>query len=126
MSYTRAIVEHLLPAVWDRDAAYGVKAETFPEPGMPKASTDVSKGNSIFAMLADVREGWRTAELTVIERQSVVLRYGMDMAFEEIGATRGVQKSAAQRATERAVGKLAAHLNGEQYIDGYDSEVESA
>jgi hypothetical protein len=31
-----------------------------------------------------------------------------------------VRKQSAQEATERAVGKLTAHLNGEHYIDGYD------
>jgi DNA-directed RNA polymerase specialized sigma24 family protein len=110
--------------MWDGEAAYGVKAETFPEPGMPKAQSDVSHGNSIFAMLADVRDAWRDADLSLAGRQCVLLRYGLDWEYAEIGAARGVRKQSAQEATERAVGKLTAHLNGEQYIDGYDTEVQ--
>ncbi|MCH5676348.1 hypothetical protein [Streptomyces gilvus] len=40
---------------------------------------------------------------------------------DEIAEVRGVRKQSAQEATERAVGKVTAWLNGEQYIDGYDA-----
>ncbi|MFJ7997641.1 hypothetical protein ACIQ7D_10925 [Streptomyces sp. NPDC096310] len=80
------------------------------------------EGSPLFVHLADVRHGWKTADLTIIERQSIVLRYGLDWGYDEIGASHGVRKQSAQQATERAVGKLAAHLNGEPYMDGYDNE----
>ncbi|MEN8652882.1 hypothetical protein ABCR94_20390 [Streptomyces sp. 21So2-11] len=124
--YNRALVEHVLPAVWDAEAAYGIKSEQVPDADMPRGHKDPKKGSPLFVHLADVRHGWKTAGLTVIERQSLLLRYGLDWSYDEIGAVRDVRKQSAQQATERAVGKLAAHLNGEQYIDGYDAEVELA
>ncbi|MFE6024296.1 hypothetical protein [Streptomyces niveus] len=117
-------MEKILPAVWDQDAAYGMKSELALDADMPKGHVDKKKGATFPAHLADVRHGWRTADLTLIERRTLLLRYGLDWGYDEIGASRGVRKQSAQEATERAVGKLTAHLNGERYIDGYDSQVE--
>lgn len=119
--YNRALVEHILPAVWDDAAAYGIKAEQVPDADMPRGHKDPKKGSPLFAHIADIKGAWRRAELTVIERQSLVLRYGLDYAYDEIGGVRGVRKQSAQEATERAVGKVTAYLNGEDYIDGYDN-----
>ncbi|AXQ62370.1 sigma factor-like helix-turn-helix DNA-binding protein [Streptomyces sp. NPDC014802] len=124
--YNRAIVEKMLPAVWDQDAAYGMKNETKPDPDMPKGHVDKKKGSDFLVHIADVRQAWKRAELTLDERRSVLLRYGFDLTFEEIAEEFGVNKSTTQRRSERGVGKLAAHLNGEQYIDGYDQLEEAA
>jgi hypothetical protein len=118
--YNRALVEHILPAVWDGEAAYGIKGELVPDADMPRGYKDPKKGSPLFVHIADIKQAWKSTELTLVERQSLVLRYGLDYAYEEIGVLRGVQKSGAQRATERAVGKVTAWLNGDQYIDGYD------
>ncbi|MFF3249765.1 hypothetical protein ACFYWP_01875 [Actinacidiphila glaucinigra] len=122
--YNRAVVERMLPAVFDSDAAYGMKNELAPDADMPKGHVDKKKGSNFLVHLADVRHGWHTVDLTKVERQSLLLRYGLDWAYDEIGNARGVRKQSAQEATERAVGKLTAHLNGEKYIDGYDSLTE--
>jgi hypothetical protein len=118
--YDRALVEHILPAVWDSEAAYGMKAEQVPDADMPRGHKDPKKGSPLFVHIADIKQAWNRTDLTTIERQSLVLRYGLDYSYEEIGGLRGVQKSGAQRATERAVGKVTAWLNGDKYIDGYD------
>jgi hypothetical protein len=118
--YDRAIVEAMLPYAWGDSAAWGMKQDTAPDPDMPRGSKDPSKGWTSFAHVIDVRSGLERAGLTLIEKQSLLLRYGLDYSYEEAGALRGVQKSGAQRATERGVGKLTAHLNGDKYIDGYD------
>ncbi|MEU9126552.1 hypothetical protein AB0D08_00290 [Kitasatospora sp. NPDC048540] len=119
--YNRALVEHLLPAVWDQGAAYGLKNETRPDADMPKGFVDKKKGSPLMAHLSDIRQAWKTAPLTVLERQSLLLRYGLDWTFEEIGKARGVRKQSAQESTERGVGKMAAQLNGVPYVDGYDN-----
>ncbi|MFH8414324.1 sigma factor-like helix-turn-helix DNA-binding protein [Streptomyces collinus] len=120
MAYTRATVERTLPAVFDPDAAYGMKNEQAPDADMPKGHVDKKKGSDFPAQLADVRQGWDTADLTLDEKRAIVMRYGLDWTYEEIGGLFSVNKSTAQRRAERGVGKLTAHLNGEQYIDGYD------
>lgn len=125
--YNRALVEQILPAVWDVEVAYGIKQEGAPDADMPKAKANPKQANTLYAHIADIKAAWKQAELTLIERQSLVLRYGLDYEYDEIGAHRGVRKSAAQEATERAVGKVTAHLNGDKYIDGYDQlEAEAA
>jgi hypothetical protein len=118
--YDRPLVEHILPAVWDSEAAYGMKAEQVPDADMPRGHKDPKKGSPLFVHIADIKQAWKRTDLSSIERQSLVLRYGLDYSYEEIGGLRGVQKSGAQRATERAVGKVTAWLNGDKYIDGYD------
>ena len=119
--YNRAIIEKMLPAVWDSQAAYGMKNDTKPDPDMPKGHVDKKKGSSLLVHIADVRQAWGRTDLTLIERQSLVMRYGLDYSFEEIGEARGVRKQSAQESSERAVGKMTAWLNGEKYVDGYDN-----
>ena len=118
--YNRALVEHILPAVWDPEAAYGIKQENTPDADMPKAKANPKTANTLYAHIADIKQAWKRAELTTIERQSLLLRYGLDYGYEEIADVRGVRKQSAQEATERAVGKVTAWLNGVKYVDGYD------
>ncbi|MEV5136219.1 hypothetical protein AB0K71_15885 [Streptomyces syringium] len=123
--YDRALVEHLLPAVWGDQSAYGIRNPTAPDADMPKGSVDPKTASLLFAHLADIRRGWATAPLTVGERQALVLRYGADLPDAEAGALQGVTDRAVRYRVERGVGKIAAHLNGCEYVDGYD-ELEKA
>ncbi|MGW8630636.1 sigma factor-like helix-turn-helix DNA-binding protein [Streptomyces sp. NPDC055793] len=120
MAYTRATVERTLAAVFDPDAAYGMKNEQAPDADMPKGFVDKKKGSSFVVHLADVRRGWRLAELSDDEKRAALMRYGYDWTYEEIGDLLGAHKSTIQRRAEKCVGKLTAHLNGAEYIDGYD------
>lgn len=118
--YDRRLVEHLLPAVWDAEAAYGIRNPTAPDVDMPKGTIDKKAAGTLFAHLADIRAGWATAPLSVGERQALLLRYGADVHDDEAGALQGVTGRAARYRCERGVGKIAAHLNGHEYVDGYD------
>ncbi|MEU6057011.1 hypothetical protein [Streptomyces sp. NPDC047097] len=123
--YQRAGVEHVLPYLFDAEAAYGIKSEVYVEEGMPKGYSDPSHGHSVFAALADIRRAWRMADLSLVERQAVLLRYVLDLELKVIAAFQAVEPSTAMRRHERGVGKLAAWLNGEAYVDGYDALPES-
>ncbi|MFF8655136.1 hypothetical protein [Streptomyces huasconensis] len=48
------------------------------------------------------------------------MRYGTDLPDDEAGALQGVTDRAVRYRLERGVGKLAAWLNGRNYVDGYD------
>lgn len=117
--YRRADVEKLLPAVWDEDFAYGVMEQNTPDPDMPRSSNDPSQGNTLYAMLADVRQAWRRVELTRLERRAVFLRFALGMTDRQLGTHEGVAHQVAYRRVETAVGKITAHLNGEAFCDGY-------
>ncbi|WP_327292412.1 hypothetical protein [Streptomyces sp. NBC_01198] len=123
--YNRALVEHLFPAVWDSEAAYGIRNPQAPDADMPKASVDKKKGSPLFAHLADIRQGWRKAPLSYVERQALFMHFALDSHDEVIAAFQEVSGRAVRYRLERGVGKVAAWLNGEEYVDGYDSEVTS-
>jgi hypothetical protein len=118
--YSRALVEHILPAVWDTEAAYGIKNEQVPDADMPKGHKDPKKGSPLFAHLADIRHGWSAAPLSFEERQALFMRYFLDCTQGVIASFQGVSQQAVSYRCERGVGKLTAHLNGDKYIDGYD------
>lgn len=118
--YSRAVVEKILPAVWDQDAAYGMKNETRPDPDMPKGHVDKKKGSDFLVHLADVRLAVEKGPLSFDEKQALFMRYYLDDLQDYIAKHQGVTQQAVSYRIERGVGKLAAHLNGEKYIDGYD------
>ncbi|MCP3755734.1 hypothetical protein [Streptomyces sp. TBY4] len=124
--YDRRLVEHLLPAVWDVEAAYGIRNLQAPDADMPKGTVDKKAAGILFAHLADIRHAWMTAPLSLGERQALILRYGADIHDDEAGALQGVTGRAARYRCERGVGKLAAWLNGHEYVDGYDEVSEGA
>jgi DNA-directed RNA polymerase specialized sigma24 family protein len=124
-AYDRRLVEHLLPAVWDVEAAYGIRNPQAPDADMPKAATDPKTASTLFAHLADIRRGWATAPLSLGERRALFLRFALDWSNALIAAHDGVTDRAVRYRLERGVGKLAAWLNGNNYVDGYD-ELENA
>ncbi|WJN63142.1 DNA binding protein [Streptomyces phage phiScoe44] len=128
--YDRALVERLLPACWDVQAAYGLKDEQQADQDMPKSKADPSHAGTLLAHLTDIRSAWQWATklqgLTPGEAQAVILRYGLDWTEREVGLQLGVSQQAISKRCEKAVGKLAAHLNGTDYIDGYDDIKEEA
>jgi hypothetical protein len=123
--YDRRLVEHLLPAVWDVEAAYGIRNPTAPDADMPKGTVDKKSAGVLFAHLADIRRGWVTAPLSLVERRALFMRFGLDWEDRRIAAREAVTDRAIRYRLERGVGKLAAHLNGTDYVDSYD-ELENA
>jgi hypothetical protein len=119
--YTRAVVERMLPALWDRDAAvHGLRNPMKPDADMPKGYVNPKKGSPFLAHLVDIRAGWERAPLSREERQAMYLRYGLDYSVKEAGIVLGCRHQRVSERCERGVGKLAAYLNGEPYVDGYD------
>ncbi|MFF4528212.1 hypothetical protein ACFY1P_02970 [Streptomyces sp. NPDC001407] len=125
-SYNRSLVEYLMPAVWDVEAAYGIRNPTAPDADMPRGTVDKKAAGTLFAHLADIRQAWKTCELSLGERRALFLRYALDWPDDLIAARDGVTGRAVRYRLERGVGKLAAHLNGFPYVDGYDQIEEAA
>lgn len=118
--YERRLVEHLLPAVWDMEAAYGIRHPQAPDADMPKGSVDKKAAGTLFAHLADIRRGWKAAPLSLAEKRALFMRFALDWDDLRIAAREGVTDRAIRYRLERGVGKLTAHLNGTDYIDSYD------
>ncbi|GGU41244.1 hypothetical protein GCM10010211_00250 [Streptomyces albospinus] len=118
--YDRRLIEHLLPAVWDVEAAYGIRNPQAPDADMPKGTVDKKAAGILFAHLADIRQAWRMCELSLGERRALFLRYCLDWPDSLIAARDGVTDRAVRYRLERGVGKIASHLNGMDYVDSYD------
>ncbi|NWF28276.1 hypothetical protein HW130_18710 [Streptomyces sp. PKU-EA00015] len=118
--YDRRLVEHLLPAVWDSETAYGIRNPTAPDADMPIGTVDKKSAGVLFAHLADIRRGWVTAPLSLAERRVLFMRFALDWDDRRIAAREAVTDRAVRYRLERGVGRLAAHLNGTDYIDSYD------
>lgn len=112
MSYTVAEVEELLGLMWDPDAVYGVQDPHSPDGDMPRAKGDPSHGNNLFAELADIRQGWARADLTLSERRSVLMTYGLCWTQEMVAAHEGVSQQAISLRKCKGVDKIVAYLNG--------------
>lgn len=153
MSYNRRLVEQLLPAVWDQTYAYGmdnpvaprpifrckthIKTKVFEDEGgtqevstcacveasTRKATTNPKQSGTLWAHLGDIRQAWKLADVPQVERQALLLRYGLDWRAAEIGHNQGVSKRTAERRVEAGVGRLTAFLAGRTYDDG-DAELD--
>lgn len=111
-------MENLLPAVWDWQYAYGMpRSPMAPDQDMPKASRNKANGNEHFALIADIKSGWRNADLTLKERRAIFMRYGLDRTQVAIGAHEGVTKQTIDVRLYTGVGKIVAELNGSAFTE---------
>lgn len=125
MSYDRRAVEHLLPAVWSEVAAYGIQRDDLPDPGMPKAKSNPAHSNTLYAMLADIRQAWKRAPVPFPERQALFAVYALGLTHAEAGHLIECGRSTVSERTVRGVGRITAWLNGDVYDDNYEPVAEA-
>lgn len=113
-SYTRSELEALIPGIWSIDVAvYGVQSEVQRDPEMPKGQgPNPAHGFTAAAKVADVKRAWERADLTLRQRQCVLLRYGADMKVADAGDTLGINQSKVSEHTSEGVTRMLAYLNG--------------
>ena len=117
------MIQALLPAVWDDSYCYGAPPPpNAPPADMPKGWSNKATGNTLYAALADIKAAWAHAPLTQRERRCLLLRYGFDLEYADIGFHESLSKQGAQQATERAVGRLVFWLNGSDPYEELDYE----
>lgn len=124
MSYNRLLVEHLIPAIWDQSAAYGIANPYAPDKDMPKAIADKKAGSPLAAHLADIRSAWKRADIPQVQRQAILLSFGFGWTQREIAAYQEVRQATVCARIDAGVGRVTAWLNGERYSDGYDGELD--
>jgi DNA-directed RNA polymerase specialized sigma24 family protein len=59
-----------------------------------------------------------------VERQALLLRFGLDWTVQAIGFNQGIGKTTAHERVERGIGRLVAYLNGKTYRDVQDGDGE--
>lgn len=123
-TYTRELVESLIPAVWDEAYCYGMLVENAPDPDMPRGSTNKATGNTLSAHIADIKAGWANAPLNLDERQAVFLVLGQDLTQDDAAVALGVSQQTVSRRLYSGVGKIVATLNGDAALLEQVAEVE--
>lgn len=124
-NYDRRSVEVLVPTVWDEVAAYGIQQENVPDPSMPRSAKNPAHSNTLYAMLADIREAWKRCDIPQVERQALLLHYGLGWTQKDVAFNQDCNPSTAMRRIERGVGRLTAWLNGDIYHDDYDAPADA-
>ena len=125
MTYTRELVERLLPAVWDKEFVYsGLDNPYRPDPDMPKVIANPKTGNTIYAYLADIGSAWKCAPLTPVERKALFLRFGLDFKQVHVGEQLRMRRQSAAEHIDAGVGRIVMYLNGEAGDGGDEAYAE--
>ena len=126
MTYNRALVEHLMPAVWDTQAAYGMpqQVEVDVEMRSFRSKPNPKTGNNLPAYLADIRRAWKKAPLSNDECRALFTRYCLGLTDREAGRLLDVPHRTVSYRAESGVGRITAWLNGDEYSPDYDNDSE--
>ena len=111
-NYSRAVVEALLPDVFDEDAG-STSASPAPKGTYVRHSKQPSEGNEYQAMLADVRAGF--ASLQQADKRLLWDRFaagGNEVSL--MATTMDVPERTVRYRVSRAVNRIIRHLGGEQ------------
>lgn len=114
--YSREVVELLVPAIWDEREVLEVRAETAPDPDMPKTpSADPRRSTDRVTMCADIQRAWRLAPLSLGERQAVFSRYYVNISPEAASYWLQADPKTIRHRSLRGIDKLGEFLNGTPY-----------
>lgn len=111
MTYSREWVEWLLPGVWDSMRvmnAPGLYGQ--PDKDMPIPATDPRRTLDRVLGLADVQSAYARAGLSQREKQVLLMRYGFDLYYHEIGLVLNIDRSTASIAEGRGMDKILNYL----------------
>lgn len=119
MPYSPALIEALLPSVWNLSDLTSATSEGMPDPDMPRASSDPSHAGTHMAHYADIRHAWAHAPVTPQGRRVLLLRYGLEYSRAEVAEVLGIGEARVGKLINRAIEKIATHLNGKEVsLDG--------
>ena len=111
--YDRALIERTLPCLWDSVlAAHGVPSPEAPDPDMPRGYKNPAHSGDQWVHVADVRRAWGRAELSKVQRQRVLMRYGLDWTLVDIAEYYDVGHPRVDKSINDAITKIAVELNG--------------
>lgn len=125
--YSRESVEELMPAIWDDSYCYGLdRKPNIPDPDMPRSKANPAHGNNLAAAIADIRQGWKKADLTLNERRALFLAHGAGWKQSEVAFNQGVSQQAISLRVQNGIAKIVATLNGGEWYEAEDQEEEIA
>lgn len=126
MNYSTVQVGELLVGVWDPIRVLTAPNPYEPDPEMPKGpSVDPRRASDKACEIADVSRAWERAHLTTLQRQVLLLHFGMDYPLSLIDAHLKRRKGSAAQEVNHGLHTLAWFLNtGEREYPEIDPETE--
>lgn len=112
LAYTPALIESLLPVLWDESLVAGIQGESGPAPDMPKAKTNPAHSGTHMAHVVDIRNAWSRTLLAEQHRIVLFLTYGCGWTQTEIAEDIGASQSTVSRYINGAIALIAHELNG--------------
>lgn len=110
--YTEERVAELFPGIWDEQRVFNQVDEQAPDPEMPRAKyRDPRRSTDAVTEMADVQRAWALADLSLQERQSLLLRLGLHLTFEQAAHFMPVSDSAVARSVKSGMAEILAFLN---------------
>lgn len=112
LAYTPALIESLLPVLWNEALVAGIQTDTGPAPDMPKSKSNPAHSGTHMAHVVDIRNAWANALLSTDMGRALFLVYGCGWTQGEVGEIHGVTRQAVSYRINSAIAMIALHLNG--------------
>lgn len=113
--YDEREVERYLPTLWDEELRIkGLPNPQAPDPSMPKGYKNPAHANTHLAVCADLQRAWGLADMTLRERQVLLMRYGLMWEQQDCADYFGNSQQAISYSEAAGIAKLVAFLNSGQ------------
>lgn len=110
--YDEALVERLMPTLWDDSYVMGIQNDSAPDPDMPKAKyKDPRSATDFWCYLIDIRRAWDGASLDWKVRRALYLYFHFGLTMDEIAVDQQVSKKTISKRIRQGVESLAFFLN---------------
>ena len=118
MRYSTVQIGELLVGVWDPMRVLSAPNPYAPDPEMPKSpSIDPRRSSDKVCEIADVSRAWERTHLTLLQRQVLLLHFGMDVPLRGIDSLLARANGSAAREVNDGLHALAWFLNtGEREV----------
>lgn len=107
--YESALIEELLPTIWDPDAIHNPPQL---DRELPRGKADPAEGNNWAVLVTDIRRAWEVAELDGDQRIFLSLRFGSNLSVTQVSEAMGASREATVRQIRLGVAALARALHG--------------
>lgn len=107
--YEGALIEQLLPAIWDEDFLFDPPQQDDRE---KRGRQDPAEGNNWPALIADIHRAWKGADLTIDQRAFLMMRFGEGRTIDHCAKVMQVSKETVLKQVKQGVSAIARELHG--------------
>lgn len=118
--YSDRHIAELLPTIWNLEAKLNPSVK-HRDPEMPKGpAPDPSHAGDHMAHCADIDRAFRLANLTLRQKQILLLRYGMNWEQKDVAEHFGNTKQSVSESEAAAIKNISTFLNGSHREENVD------